>query len=343
MKKSIFLSLVLFLSFSMSGIAQSAGDYLDKMSKEFKDISADMWDYTSAVAHGKSARKVENRRKDVLKSNMDAQNKIKSMGAFEGDKILKDSVLSYLKLSYNVINYDYAKIVDMEEISEQSYDAMEAYLLAQEKANEKLNASGDMVDQQYDAFAAKHGITLVDKESKIENNLKIAGEAFKYYNGVYLIFFKSYKQEAYMIDALNKNDVNALKQNADALGKVSDEGLKKIDALTAFKGDGTLKTTSKDLLTFYKKEASAKMPVIINFAVKKENFDKIKTAFDAKAPKSRTKEDVDGFNAAVNEFNAASNEYNTVNNELNNSRTNLLNKWNDAVSRFMDKQVPKKK
>ena len=151
----------------------------------------------------------------------------------------------------------------MEEISEQSYDAMEAYLLAQEKANEKLNASGDMVDQQYDAFAAKHGITLIDKESKIENNLKIAGEAFKYYNVVYLIFFKSYKQEAYMIDALNKNDVNALKQNADALGKVSDEGLKKIDALAAYKSDGTLKTTSKDLLTFYKKEATAKMPVII--------------------------------------------------------------------------------
>ena len=146
-----------------------------------------------------------------------------------------------------------------------------------------------------------------------------------------------------MIDALNKNDVNALKQNADALAKVSEEDLKKLDTLKAFKGDATLKTTCKDLLTFYKKEATAKMPVIINFAVKKENFEKIKTAFDAKAPKSRTKEDVDGFNAAVNEFNKASAEYNTVNNELNTSRSNLLNKWNDAVARFMDKQVPKKK
>ena len=343
MKRSIVLTFILLLNFSISGIAQSAGDYLGKMSKEFKDITTDMWDYTSAVAHGKSARKVESRRKDVLKSNTDAQNKIKSMGAFENDKTLKDSVLAYLKLSYNVINYDYAKIVDMEEIAEQSYDAMEAYLLAQEKANEKLNASGDMLDKQYDIFAAKHGVTLIDNESKIEKNLKVAGEAFKYYNVTYLIFFKSYKQEAYMIDALNKNDVNALKQNADALAKVSGEDLKKLDTLKPFKGDGTLKVTCKDLLTFYKKEATVKMPVIINFAVKKENFDKIKTSFDAKAPKARTKEDVDGFNAAVNEFNKASAEYNTVNNELNTSRTNLLNKWNDAVARFLDKQVPKKK
>lgn len=343
MKKSILLAFALIITFTVSSFAQTAGDYLEKMSKEFKDISADMWDYTSAVAHGKSARKVENRRKDVLKSNMDAQSKIKSMGAFEGDKILKDSVLSYLKLSYNVINYDYAKIVDMEEISEQSYDAMEAYLLAQEKANEKLKASSEMLDVQYDAFAAKHNITLVDKEDKIEKNLRIAGVAFKYYNVAYLIFFKSFKQEAYMIDALNKNDVNALKQNADALSKTADEGLKKLDTLRAFKGDNTLKVTSKDLLTFYKKEATTKIPILVNYAVKKENFDKIKAKMDAKDPKSRTKEDVDTFNTAVNDFNKASNEYNTVNNELNTSRTNLLNKWNDAVTNFMDKQVPKKK
>src|SRR6218665_2286217 len=123
---------------------------------------------------------------------------------------------------------------------EQSYDAMEAYLLAQEKANEKLNVSGEMIDQQYNNFAKKHGITLIDKEDKIEKNLKIAGSAFKYYN-----------KEAYMIEALNKNDVNALKQNADALSKFADEGLGKLDTLRAFKGDATLKLACKEMLTFY--------------------------------------------------------------------------------------------
>jgi len=343
MKKSTFLTVVLLSIFSISGFAQNAGDYMEKMSKEFKDISADMWDYTSAVAHGKSARKVESRRKDVLKSNKDAQSKISNMGAFEGDNVLKDSVLAFLKLSYNVINYDYAKIVDMEEIAEQSYDAMEAYLLAQEKANQKLDASGDMIDGQYSAFAKKHGVMLVDKEDKIEKNLRVAGVAFKYYNIAYLIFFKSYKQEAYMIEALNKSDVNGLKQNADALSKTADEGLSKLDTLRAFKGDATLKAACKDMLTFYKKEATAKIPVIVNFAVKKESFDKIKAAMDAKDAKSRTKEDVDAYNTAVNDFNKASNEYNAVNNELNTSRTNLLNKWNTSVTNFLDRQVPKAK
>lgn len=340
-KKTPLVAVLFFIS--LFSYAQSAGEYMQKISKEFSDISTDMWDYTSAVAHGKSAKKVENRRKDVLKSNIDAQNKIKNMGAFEGDNTLKDSVLSYLKLSYKVINYDYAKIVDMEEIAEQSYDAMEAYLLAQEKANEKLNASSDMLTKQQNDFAAKHNITLVDKENKIEKNLEIAGKAFKYYNVAYLIFFKSFKQEAYMIDALNKNDVNALKQNADALAKFSEEGLKKLDTLKPYKGDNTLKIACKELLTFYKTEATTKIPTIVNFTVKKENFEKIKATIDAKDPKSRTKADIDGYNAAVNEFNKASNEYNALNNELNTNRTNLLNKWNDTVSKFMDKQVPKKK
>lgn len=343
MKKITLLTIAMTVLFGISGFAQSAGEYMDKMSKEFKDISADMWDYTSAVAHGKSARKVENRRKDVLKSNKDAQTKIKAMGAFEGDNTLKDSVLAFLNLSYNVINNDYAKIVDMEDIAEQSYDAMEAYLLAQEKANHKLDVSSEMMDAQYADFAKKHGITLIANDDKTEKNLKIAGAAFKYYNVAYLIFFKSYKQEVYMIDALNKNDVNALKQNADALSKFSDEGLAKLDTMKAFKGDNTLKLACKEMLEFYKKEATAKIPVIVNFAVKKENFDKIKAAMDAKDAKSRTKEDVDAFNTAVNDFNKASNEYNAVNNELNTNRTNLLNKWNTAVANFLDKQVPKAK
>lgn len=343
MKKSILLTVIVFITFNTFSFAQGAGNYMDKMSKEFNDISADMWDYTSAVAHGKSARKVESRRKDVLKSNKDAQVKIKNMGAFDGDMILKDSALSFLKLSYNVINFDYAKIVDMEEISEQSYDAMEAYLLAQEKANEKLNASSDMLSAQSKGFAARHNITLIDTEGKIEKNLNIAGKAFKFYNVAYLIFFKSFKQEAYMIDALNKNDVNALKQNADALAKSAVEGLQKLDTLKAFKGDNTLKIACKDMLTFYKNEATTKIPIMVNFAVKKENFDKIKTVIDAKEPKSRTKQDIDGFNVAVNDFNKASTEYNNVNNELNTNRTKFLSKWNDSVSNFLDKQVPKNK
>ncbi len=323
--------------------SQEALKYMESINKELNDITADMWDYTSAAAHGKSARKIENRRRDVLKSNLEAQKKIGKMPDFEGDKSYRDSVISFLKLSFNVLNNDFAKIVDMEEIAEQSYDAMEAYLLAEERANQKLNVTSQMLSAQQALFGASHGITMNDSKDKISLKLEAASEVYKYYNAVYLIFFKSFKQEAYMIEAQNKGDINAMKQDADALSKFSAEGIKQVDTLKPFKGDGSVKTDSKDMLLFYRNEATKDAPILINFSVKKENFDKIKAAFDAKPQNSRSQADVTSMNNAVNDYNKASNEYNKVNGESNKRRSELLNKWNDTVSKFIDKQVPKYK
>ena len=51
--------------------------------------------------------------------------------------------MDYIKFCYNVFNDDYAKIVNLEDIAEQSYDEMQAYLLLQEKTNEKINEAND--------------------------------------------------------------------------------------------------------------------------------------------------------------------------------------------------------
>jgi hypothetical protein len=343
---AFILILFAFQFSSQSVVAQNSGaalKYMESIDKELNDITVDMWDYTSAAAHGKSARKVENRRKDVLRSNLDAQKKIGRMPDFEGDQSFRDSVVSFLKLSFNILNNDFAKIVDMEEIAEQSYDAMEAYLLAQERANQKLNKTSDMLSAQQQTFANTHGITLTENKDKVSQKLEAAGQVYKYYNVLYLIFFKSYKQEAYMIDAQNKGDVNALKQNSDALGKFSANGLKSLDSIKPFKGDGSVKTDCKNMLAFYKNESGKDAQIIANYSVKKENFEKVKAAFDAKAANKRTQADVNGMNNAVNDFNKSSTEYNKVNEDLNKKRNELINKWSDTVAKFIDKQVPKYK
>ena len=340
-------SIVFFLSFFCFTIhAQtfnSAGEYLSAISKEYKDINTDMWDYTSAVANGKSARKVESRRRDILKSNMTAQKNIAKLGPFKGDATFRDSVLAFLKLSYNVLNYDYAKIVDMEDIAEQSYDAMEAYLLAQEKANEKMDQAGERLNLQQRKFADKYSINLRESEDKTVKKLESAGKVFKYYNSVYLIFFKPYKQEAYLIDALRKNNINAMEQNLDALGKFSQEGLKKVDTLKPYGNDASLKNVAKEIITFYKEEADGKFAPLLSFTLKKEKFEKIKAQFDAKPQNNRTKEDVDEYNKAVADYNNALNEYNNVNKALFNKRNEMLEKWNDAGREFLKRHVPKYK
>ncbi len=77
------------------------------------------------------------------------------MPSYNGNKALRDSAVSYLKILYSVFNEDYSKLVNMEEIAEQSYDAMEAYLLAQEKAGEKLDQAHNAYIVAYNGFTKK--------------------------------------------------------------------------------------------------------------------------------------------------------------------------------------------
>jgi len=319
-----------------------AGAYLESIGKEFKQISNETWDYTSAAAHGKKARTVENKRKDLVSQITKSIAKIKNMPGFEGNTSYRDSVVSYLKLNKLVINEDYAKIVDMEEIAEQSYDAMEAYMLAKEQADDKLEEASEMIDEEEKKFAANNNITLLENKDKISKKLAEAGKVYKYYNVIYLIYFKSSKQEVYLIDAQNKGDFNAMEQNKNALAQYSAEGKKKLAVIKDYKGDNSLKSSCLELLNFYEKE-TIKFNEISDYFIQKEKFEKIKTSFEAKSQSQRTKKDVDLYNSAGNEFNNSSTKFNATNQLLNQNRSKLLEKWNDTSEKLIDKFVPQKK
>ncbi|MEO7983161.1 MAG: hypothetical protein ABI688_03660 [Bacteroidota bacterium] len=148
MKRILKINLFLLLSacFSLRPSAQTyetAVQYLDYIGKANEELTAKYLAYLSAVAHGKSARKVEKRRFEVVNAINETKINIQIMPPWKGDKSLRDTTVTYLKILNIVFNEDYGKIVNMEEIAEQSYDAMEAYLLAQEKAQEKLEAASE--------------------------------------------------------------------------------------------------------------------------------------------------------------------------------------------------------
>lgn len=351
MKKKIASLFGLLLAFSLFPSVAHAqktfkdpGSYMNYINEQMKDMTADLWDYSAAIAHGKTARKIEKRRTDLLSTCENVKKTISKMPDYSGDGALRDSVVSFLALSYNVLNYDYAKIVDMEDIAEQSYDAMEAYMLAQEKAGDKLKASNDMLEQESKNFAARHNVTLVDNtKDQTAKKLETAGKVFDYHKDVYLIFFKSYKQEAYMLTAMNNNDMGSIQQNGDALSKTSTQGKALLDSIKAYNGDGSIKTACKELLTFYNDEATKKLSIIVDGLTKKENFEKIKAAFDAKPAANRTKADVDEYNKAATDYNTAMASFNKTNQDLNTKRQMLIDKWNNASQSFLDRQVPKYK
>lgn len=337
-------TLLFFVLISFSSGAQSdAGAYLDTIGEQFQKISHEMMSYTAAVNHGKSARKVEKRRTELIQQVKQSETTVRKMKPFNGVSTLRDSVAAYFRMSGILLNRDYGKIVDLEEVAEQSYDAMEAYLLAKERAEAKLDTAANHAEVQYKAFAASNNIRLLSNESELSKKLAKTDKITRYVNKAYLLFFKSYKNEAYMMDAVNRNDLTAIEQSRNALSASANEDLQTAGTLTAFNGDLSLKAALQQALTFYKTEADDKIKTHSEFLIAKDNFEKIKKNLDAIPASKRTKEDVDTYNKATADFNKKVNAVNAMHQDLNKKRSAVLKIWNDAYEGFLDKHTPKYK
>lgn len=340
--KQAILTLTILVA-SMAANAQGGPvAYMNQFTQEYSIIQDDMWDYTRTVSHGRSARKVEKRRMELIESSTQALNKAKRIGDYEGDLEFKEAVVKYFTIINLVLKEDYEKIVDMEEIAEQSYDLMEAYMMARDAASDKQQEAAEMVNSAQEAFAEKHDIELIKAEDGTDSKMTIAGRVYDHYNQVYLIFFKSNKQELYMIDAISTEDLSAIEQNREALKATAAEGLKKLQTVEAYNSDKSMIEATEALFKFYQKEVEDAQ-LAIDFFLKKENFDKIKEAFDQIKEKNRTQADADKFNNAVNELNAAVEAYNATNEKNNKTRSNLISDWNSTAEKFADRHVPKGK
>ncbi|HMH35223.1 MAG TPA: hypothetical protein VK543_19440 [Puia sp.] len=340
-KKLLFLTISMILSGTcLLAQDENPGNYMTQIYKAEQQVAQKYVAYMSAVSHGKGAKKADKKREDLLKTIDDTRIKVNELPPFQKDPSMRDASVSYLKLMYSVMNEDYDKIVNMEEISEQSYDAMEAYMLAQEKANEKLQEAGAARDQAAKKFAVDHHVNLIEEKNGLSEKMEKIGKVSDYYNQLYLIFFKASKQESYLTEAVEKKNINGIEQNKNALLKYAAEGLAALDTLRGFESDKSVVTACKKSMEFFKQEAGTKINIVTDYLLKNDEFEKLKKAMDSKSAKDRTREDVDNFNKAVNDINKAVKEYNQTNQTLNEKRSEVYNNWNSSVQAFFDNHMP---
>lgn len=321
--------------FAFTSYSQSSVEYMNSILEPIAELKTETWKYMKAITKGKGARKVENKRLELITGLKNAKRQVAKISDFEGDDAFRAEAEEYLGMSITVFEEDFGKILDMEDIAEQSYDLMEAYLLAKEKANDKLQQAGDELDAAQRTFAEAHNITLIDAEDdKTTEKIKKAGKALTYYNEIYLIFFKCYKQEAYVMEAQSRQDVMAMEQNINTLKSDAEAGLEKLAALEAFDGDKTLISACKEALEFYLDEAENTFPTMLNFYLSQDNMNKAKETFENTKKKDRTQKIVDKYNDAVKAYNEAVGEFNGVNDAANDRRGDTLKNWNKSVDKF---------
>jgi hypothetical protein len=338
--KQIFTIALFFFAISLSAQTfDNALQYLEFVSEQQEGITKKMWKYTKSIAHSRSDRNIENKRKNLLKTLDKAIDKIKKAPGYDGNEF-KNQLLKRLQFSKNMLNDDYAKIIDMKAVAEQSYDAMEAYMLAQEMADKKMEEIQAEYEANYYTFAKNHKINIIENESDLSKNMTISNEVFKHYKKMYLIYFKVYINEVYLIEALNNGDANAIQQNANALSESAKEGLEILKTVEHYKNDKSIANTTKKAFDFFIDEADNKMPQIVEFLVLNEDLQKTQAALEKTPQRKRTKEQIDGYNNMVNDFNKKVKIYNKLNDELNNKRQTVINNLNNTNQNFLSKHIP---
>lgn len=343
MKLSLSTLLMLFtMNASFAQEFKKPSDYLEFMANESDIISRNTWKYTLAVAHSKSARKIDNTRKGLVKSIQNAKKRIENIKqGYNGDVEYRDQMIAYLTISENHINEEYDKIIDMQEVAEQSYDFMEAYILARELINEKINAEADKLNANQKLFANKYGIQISDSSSELSKKMQVSNEVFRNQTDLYLIFFKANITDYNLMTATQAKDLSAIQQNAASLQQFAEEGLTKLKIFKAYKNDPSLLNATKKLMEFYKKEATELAPKIISFLMLNEKMAESNTVLNNKTQNNRTNEEVAAFNKLVNEVNKEIGVYNKLNAKFNTDKTMAVNNWNTTSESFVSKHVPK--
>lgn len=319
---------------------KTANDYLTFIAEQQELVTKNMWKYTKAVAHSKSPRSIAGKRNTLLKSMESGILKIEKADGFGGDDY-KNKVLTHMRLNENLLKQDYAKIVDMKEVAEQSYDLMEAYILAQEMADKKMAEAQEQYEKDFYAFAAEHNINIIENESDLSKKMKISNEVFDHSNNLHLVFFKVYINEIYLWKAIESNDVNAIQQNANALKQTATEGLEILKTQELYKNDKAIVVATKATFDFFIDEVDNKIPVLTDFLVLNDDMKTIKATLDKTPEKKRTKEQIDGFNKKVKEINKKLEAYNKTNNALNLSRQKVINRLETTKANFLSRHIPK--
>ncbi|HAA23831.1 MAG TPA: hypothetical protein DCR93_08585 [Cytophagales bacterium] len=314
---------------------------MSQVGADYETITKDAWAYIRTAARGRSARRIDNRRRELLKTISASQMRLSKVPGYEGDITFRDAVLDYLKVYYAVLNDDYAKIMDLEEVAEQSYDAMEAYLLAEEIAQERLHDAFDVLDSTQRTFATAHNVSLIEGEDKTSTKLRKASEASAYQHRIFLLFFKAYHQEQYFLAALQEGNLTNLQQSRSAMLAFAEEGISQLETVPRFNNDLSLKKAGLEALQFFKSEAGPSGDGLVNYFLAKQEFDEIKALFDETPSRNRTRELVNEYNTAVDELNKASATFNESIEVFNQRRKQVITRWEKATEKFYDTHVPR--
>ncbi len=308
--------------------------YAAVIDKQHSKVVKDLLSFSNAVSKNEKTKDIVSLNKALLIELNKSQLAIAAMPPFKANKDFKDSAAAFMKNCFNLVNVDYGKISTATPAALKSPDNMKDLLSAKVTATENLKALNISYDTALQKFyrPANKDVFSDKFQQAIDVNI--------YYNKIYLLYFKTYNAEFYLLESIKKRDGNSVEQNKKIVYQSAQDGLKALDTTKAFNGDNALVKKCQALLTFYADESDSKMDKLSDYFSAAKEFGKTRSDYEKK--QAHTKDEVKEYEKAVSEFNKALNGFNNTSHDLDRKRERSLKKWNKAMAGFLDKHLPNK-
>lgn len=309
-------------------------NYHITLTKPIRDFQEAYYDYIKVVTRMRRARIVEKRRQALLQVLENIKNYYSTTNALHNDSTLLSDLKTYIHLTQVVLKEDFDKILDMEDIAEQSYDLAEAYELALDMAIEKLHNCFNTLRQREGIFFKKYNIKAKEDKSELVLKIQKTTRAMEYFGTINRIVARANRQNNYTSMAIQGKDLASLEQHLITLVSVSEEGLEKLQKQQSYDGDNELLLTAVEMLQFYKNEGQTTYPANVDFIIKTDNFQKMMKRFNEIKKKDRTQKDVNQYNNAVRSYNKEVKNINKLNSVSLKKGNKFIKLWNKKTERF---------
>ena len=247
------------------------GDYNNFIMKEVITTIQKNFEYIALSIHSEDYDQLEKKRKEVVDGIADAKTHVREMPPLEGDTKLRDEAVEVLNEYKTAFELDFKSILNLKRKSKDSYEAMEAYFSAQDKAEEKVNKATQQLRKAQRVYAAKNNMKVVDSKGDdvLEKKMNKIIEVNDYWRSIFLTYFKVSRQYDRMWDALSEQKASPLNHQRELTIKLIDQVLPELSKKADFHGDSEFRNQTINMIEYYRQVAQIDFGKIIDVLNKK--------------------------------------------------------------------------
>lgn len=292
---------------------KNPGDYNNFIMKEMIATVQKNFEYISFSVHSEEYDQLEAKRKEVVDEIAKAKSNIRQMPPLEGDTRLRDEAVNVLEEYQNAFEMDFQKIIGLKRKSRDSFESMEAYFEAQDKAEEKVNKATKLMRIAQHQYAEKHDMKVVDnkRDDELEVKMNKVIAVNNYWRSLFLDYFRVSRQYDRMWDELPQQKANAIERERQQVIKAIDQVLPALRSKSDFNGDHELRDQTVNIVEYYQGVATKDFKRIVEILGRK----------------SLEQKDVQEINEIIN--------------QCNSDHERLTYNWNIASQDLLRKNVDK--